>query len=454
MIGPLFAAARRTANRPDLRPLPGGRQTGTMGDRRRAQAVLQSGGGGATEPACAALVIATRWARGARHEPITPSFCCGWGVGCANHQFFALPGGASGDSLADRHGGAVDRIARRTPSGHDGGVGAALRAHLRRGAGQRRPRAPARDVDTSTSRCWWARACSGWGVQAAAHRQCVGARAAARRGAGDAGRRAAVGAAALGRQWRSAADRLCPRLSLLACLLPRRATLHERRGAHRAMSIVLAFALATLLGLVAEELPLSTLALATAPGGCRRCASPPGAAAGRTLVTVCHVLRVVVLTVGAQWSFGIFRRLVAPSERRRYARGAYRRGIRRRPPGQVIGVSLRPGCRGRRIGRVEARPCGGCVQAGQGLARGGAEGDRVELAGGDRGVRFVRRVAHADQHATVGGAPSVTTSPCCWPKKSPRIRCRWASRQSFRAAGEPVCQTRSGRCRSCRCCSC
>ena len=78
-----------------------------------------------------------------------------------------------------------------------------------------------------------------------------------------------------------------------------------------AMSIALAFALAVLLGLVAE-VPLPTLALATAPGGVSEmCITAKVLQLGVPLVTVCHVLRVVVLTVGAQWSFGLFRRLVA-----------------------------------------------------------------------------------------------------------------------------------------------
>ena len=82
-------------------------------------------------------------------------------------------------------------------------------------------------------------------------------------------------------------------------------------GLTAAMSIVLAFAFAALLGLV-SAVPLPTLALATAPGGVSEmCITAKVLQLGVPLVTVCHVLRVVVLTVGAQWSFTVFRRLVA-----------------------------------------------------------------------------------------------------------------------------------------------
>lgn len=78
-----------------------------------------------------------------------------------------------------------------------------------------------------------------------------------------------------------------------------------------ALSIMLAFAFAALLTL-ATDVPLPTLALATAPGGVSEmCITAKVLQLGVPLVTVCHVLRVAVLTVGAQWSFGLFKRFVA-----------------------------------------------------------------------------------------------------------------------------------------------
>ena len=77
------------------------------------------------------------------------------------------------------------------------------------------------------------------------------------------------------------------------------------------LSVSLGFALALLLGTL-TAVPLPTLALATAPGGVSEmCITAKVLQLGVPLVTVCHVLRVVVLTLAAQWSFGLFRRLAA-----------------------------------------------------------------------------------------------------------------------------------------------
>ena len=77
------------------------------------------------------------------------------------------------------------------------------------------------------------------------------------------------------------------------------------------LSLVLAFALALGLGAL-SGIPLATLSLATAPGGvAEMCITAKVLQLGVPLVTLCHVLRVVVLTLAASWSFGLFRRLLA-----------------------------------------------------------------------------------------------------------------------------------------------
>ena len=129
-------------------------------------------------------------------------------------------------------------------------------------------------------------------------RGCSGA---ARRGAGDAGRRAAVALP----PWVVNGGQLLigfrPRLPLLARVLPRCcAALHERRGAHRAMSIAL------------RGSPSRPCSAWSPRCRCRpwrwrphrqvsRCASPPRCCSWACPWSpACHVLRVVVLTVGAQ----------------------------------------------------------------------------------------------------------------------------------------------------------
>lgn len=110
MIGPLFAVAGARMADIDLRPLPGGRQTGQWAIRRRS---------GCTS----ARVVAQL----GLHAPLVVAAALGslvLGMGYAfillrlalvdtpTAFFAALPGGASGmANLADRYGGAVDRIA-------------------------------------------------------------------------------------------------------------------------------------------------------------------------------------------------------------------------------------------------------------------------------------------------------------------------------------------------------
>lgn len=76
------------------------------------------------------------------------------------------------------------------------------------------------------------------------------------------------------------------------------------------LSIALGFALAGLLARFVE-VPLATLALSTAPGGvAEMCITAKVLQLGVPLVTACHVLRVAILTLGAQPAFGLFNRLV------------------------------------------------------------------------------------------------------------------------------------------------
>lgn len=73
-----------------------------------------------------------------------------------------------------------------------------------------------------------------------------------------------------------------------------------------ALSLALAFGLALLLGQLSGT-PLATLALATAPGGvAEMCITAKVLHLGVPLVTTCHVLRVVVLTLGAPWAYRVF----------------------------------------------------------------------------------------------------------------------------------------------------
>lgn len=75
------------------------------------------------------------------------------------------------------------------------------------------------------------------------------------------------------------------------------------------LSIVLSFVLAAALAGL-STVPLATLALATAPGGiAEMCITAKVLQLGVPLITACHVLRVVVLTLGAPAAFALFRRV-------------------------------------------------------------------------------------------------------------------------------------------------
>lgn len=76
------------------------------------------------------------------------------------------------------------------------------------------------------------------------------------------------------------------------------------------LSITLGFVLALMLGWVSEA-PIATLSLATAPGGVSEmCITAKVLQLGVPLVTACHVLRVVFITLGAQPAFALFGRWV------------------------------------------------------------------------------------------------------------------------------------------------
>ncbi len=79
-----------------------------------------------------------------------------------------------------------------------------------------------------------------------------------------------------------------------------------------AASALLGLALAFLLALtlyVLSNQQLATLALATAPGGvAEMCITAKVLQLGVPLITACHVLRVMVLTVGAPWAYSLFLR--------------------------------------------------------------------------------------------------------------------------------------------------
>jgi hypothetical protein len=77
-----------------------------------------------------------------------------------------------------------------------------------------------------------------------------------------------------------------------------------------ALSILLGVALAVALAAL-SDVPLATLALATAPGGvAEMCVTAKVLQLGVPLVTACHVLRLAALTLGAAPAYRLFRRLV------------------------------------------------------------------------------------------------------------------------------------------------
>ncbi|HRP24754.1 MAG TPA: AbrB family transcriptional regulator [Thauera sp.] len=313
MIGPLFAVAGARMTDIDLRPLPGGRQTG--------QWAIGAALGLYFSPEVVAQL--------SLHAPLVVAAAVGsllLGVLCAlimrrlggvdapTAFFAALPGGASEmANLADRHGGAVDRIAAAhairvllvvsllpfalTFAGVQGSdlyvplvlevdaqhfpllVGASLLGvatfKLLRIANAW-VLGPLLGVAAATLAGVPLSALPVWVVN---------------------GGQLLIGCA-LGCRFSRAFFRAAPRFMGAAALTA-------------VLSIVFSFALAALLGLV-SAVPLPTLSLATAPGGVSEmCITAKVLQLGVPLVTVCHVLRVVVLTLGAQWSFGVFRRLVA-----------------------------------------------------------------------------------------------------------------------------------------------
>lgn len=313
MIGPLFAVAGVRMCDIELRPLPGGRQTGqwaigaALGLYFSPEVVAQLG-------LHAPLVLAA--ALGA----LAVGMVCALimrrlgGVDAATAFFAALPGGASEmANLADRHGGAVDRIA----AAH------ALRVMLVvsllpfaltfagvQGSDLYVPLV--REVDARTfpllvgasllgvAAFKLLRIANAWvlgpllGVAVAT---LAGVPLSALPAWVVNGGQLLIGCA-LGCRFSRAFFRAAPRFMAVAALTA-------------VLSIVLSFALAALLGHW-STVPLPTLSLATAPGGVSEmCITAKVLQLGVPLVTVCHVLRVVVLTVGAQWSFGLFRRVIA-----------------------------------------------------------------------------------------------------------------------------------------------
>ncbi|MFV5213953.1 AbrB family transcriptional regulator [Azonexus caeni] len=108
---------------------------------------------------------------------------------------------------------------------------------------------------------------------------------------------------------------------LIGCSLGSRFSREFFRAAPRfigttALSALLSILLGLLLSLLLAHfsgVPLATLVLATAPGGvAEMCITAKVLQLGVPLVTAAHVLRVVVLTLGAQFAFGLFRRRFAP----------------------------------------------------------------------------------------------------------------------------------------------
>ena len=108
---------------------------------------------------------------------------------------------------------------------------------------------------------------------------------------------------------------------LIGCSLGSRFSREFFRAAPRfigaaALSTLLSILLGLLLSLLLAHLsgvPLATLVLATAPGGvAEMCITAKVLQLGVPLVTAAHVLRVVVLTLGAQFAFGQFQRRLAP----------------------------------------------------------------------------------------------------------------------------------------------
>ncbi|CAM5302456.1 MAG TPA: AbrB family transcriptional regulator [Thauera sp.] len=312
MIGPLFAVAAVRMADIELRPLPGGRQSGqwaigaALGLYFSPEVVAQLS-------LHAALVVA------AAVGSLVLGVLCALimrrlgGVDTPTAFFAALPGGASEmANLADRYGGAVDRIA----AAHAirvmmvvsllpfaltfGGVhGSDLYVPIAQAVDARHfPQLVVASL-LGVAAFKLLRIANAWvlgpllGVAVAT---LAGVPLSALPVWVVNGGQLLIGCA-LGCRFSRAFFRAAPRFMAVA-------------GLTAVMSIVFAGAFAALLAL-ASGVPLPTLILATAPGGVSEmCITAKVLQLGVPLVTVCHVLRVVVLTVGAQWSFGAFRRMV------------------------------------------------------------------------------------------------------------------------------------------------
>ncbi|WP_341646809.1 AbrB family transcriptional regulator [Thauera sp. SDU_THAU2] len=313
MIGPLFAVAGlRMADQP-LRPLPGGRQAGqwaigTALGLYFSPAVLAE----LTEHAVLVTTVA--------FAALAVGFVCAMftrrfaGVDAPTAFFASLPGGASEmATLADRFGGAVDRIA----AAHAlrvmmvvSVVPIALSISGVHGTDQYTPLM--REVDMARLPLLAAAGLAGvalFRVLRLANGWVLGALLGVALATGSGIELSALPA------WIVNGGQL-----LIGCSLGCRFSREFFRAAPRFMavaalsavlSIVLCFALAALFGTL-TDVPLATLALAAAPGGvAEMCITAKVLQLGVPLITVCHVLRVVVLTLAAQWSFALFRRLVA-----------------------------------------------------------------------------------------------------------------------------------------------
>jgi len=313
MIGPLFAVAGARMADIDLRPLPGGRQTGqwaigaALGLYFSPEVVAQLG-------LHAPLVIAAALGSLLLGMAYAALLLRLGGVDAPTAFFAALPGGASEmANLADRHGGAVDRIAAAHAIRVMMVVSVLPFALTFAGVQGSDVYVPlAREVDVQHFPLLVGASLLGVGAfkllriaNAWVLGPLLGVALATLAGVPLSalppwvvnGGQLLIGCA-LGCRFSRAFFHAAPRFMSVAAFIG-------------AMSIALAFALAALLGLV-SAVPLPTLALATAPGGVSEmCITAKVLQLGVPLVTVCHVLRVVVLTVGAQWSFGVFRRLVA-----------------------------------------------------------------------------------------------------------------------------------------------
>lgn len=313
MIGPLFAVAGARMAGFGLRPLPGGRQSG--------QWAIGAALGLYFSPEVVAQL--------ALHAPLVLAAAAGslvlgglcalimrrlGGVDAPTAFFAALPGGASEmANLADRHGGAVDRIAAAHAIRVMMVVSVLPFALTFAGVHGSDLYVPlAREVDVRTfpllvgasllgvTAFKLLRIANAWvlgpllGVALAT---LAGVPLSALPAWVVNGGQLLIGCA-LGCRFSPEFFRAAPRFMAVAALTA-------------ALSLVLSFALAVLLGQL-SAVPLPTLSLATAPGGVSEmCITAKVLQLGVPLVTVCHVLRVVVLTVGAQWSFGLFRRVVA-----------------------------------------------------------------------------------------------------------------------------------------------